>query len=289
MKKIVIGGSVALIIFILASFTGVFFIVQVNEQAIVTRLGKIVRTIKDPGIYFKIPFVNDVNYLSKMLLEYDAPVSEILTKDKKNLVLDNYCRWKIDDPLKFFLSVRDVYGAMSRIDDIIYSEMRIELGQHTLQEVISTNRTSVMQNVTKLSKEKALVYGIEIVDIRIKRADLPAENEKAVFERMKAERTRIAKQYRSEGLEESQKIKARTEKESKIIIADAYRKVQEIKGETDEKVIKIYADAFNQDTNFYEFMKTLEVYSDALGKNSKYFLSTDSKILRLLKSGEITK
>lgn len=289
MKKIIIGFILAVIIFILASFAGVFFVVQVNEQVIVTYLGKIVRVIKEPGIYFKVPFVNDVNYLSKMLLEYDAPVSEILTKDKKNLVLDNYCRWKIDDPLKFFLSVRDVYGAMSRIDDIIYSEMRIELGQHTLQEVISSNRTAVMQNVTKLAKEKALVYGIDIVDIRVKRADLPPENERAVFERMKAERTRIAKQYRSEGLEESQKIKARTEKESRIIIAESYRKVQEIKGETDEKVIKIYADAFNQDTNFYEFMKTLEVYSDTLGKNSKYFLSTNSKILRLLNSGEITK
>ncbi|MBZ4643574.1 MAG: modulator of FtsH protease HflC [Deferribacteres bacterium] len=287
MKKLLAGIIIVVVLLVAAPFTGAFFVVKVNEQAIVTYLGKVVRVIKEPGLYFKIPFIYSVSYLSKMLLEYDAPVSEILTKDKKNLVLDNYCRWKIDDPLKFYLSVRDVYGAMSRIDDIIYSEMRIELGQHTLTEVVSVTRNEIMANVTKAAREKAKVYGIYIQDIRIKRADLPPENERAVYERMRAERIRIAKQYRSEGLEEAQKIKAKTEKEKKIILAEAYKKVQEIKGETDAKVVKIYADAFKQDPNFYEFIKTLEVYSEVFTDNSKYFLSTNSKLLRLLNKGDI--
>jgi len=287
MKKIIVIISAVVVLLIIAPISGAFFVVKVNEQAIVTYLGKVVKVIREPGLYFKVPFLYNVSYLSKMLLEYDAPVSEIITKDKKNLVLDNYCRWKIEDPLKFYLSVRDVNGAMSRIDDIIYSEMRIELGQHTLTEVISVNRNDIMANVTNAAKEKAKVYGIDIVDIRIKRADLPAENEKAVYERMRAERMRIAKQYRSEGLEEAQKIKAKTEKERKIILAEAYKKVQEIKGETDAKVIKIYADAFSKDPKFYEFMKTLEVYSEALGNDGKYFLTTDSKLLQLFDMGEV--
>jgi len=286
MKKIFIAILIVIVILVIAPLTGIFYTVKVNEQAIVTYLGKVVKVIDKPGLYIKVPFLYNVSYLSKMLLEYDAPVSEILTKDKKTLLLDNYCRWKINDPLKFYLSVRDVYGAMSRIDDIIYSEMRIELGQHTLTEVVSINRNEIMTNVTKAAKEKAKVYGIDIYDIRIKRADLPPENEKAVYERMRAERIRIAKQYRSEGIEEGRKIKAKTEKEKKIILAEAYKKVQEIKGITDAKVVKIYADAFKKDPNFFEFIKTLDVYSDVLTKNSKYFLSTNTKLLKLLNKGD---
>lgn len=286
MKKILIVIVAIVAILIVASLAGVFYVVRVNEQAVVTYLGKVVRVIDKPGLYVKIPVLHSVSYLSKMLLEYDAPVSEVLTKDKKALLLDNYCRWKISDPLKFYLSVRDVNGAMSRIDDIIYSEMRIELGQHTLTEVVSINRNEIMANVTKAAKEKAKVYGIDIHDIRIKRADLPPENEKAVYERMRAERVRIAKQYRSEGIEEGRKIKAKTEKEKKIILAEAYKKVQEIKGATDAKVIEIYAEAFKKDPNFYEFIKTLDVYSNVLTKDSKYFLSTNTKLLKLLNKGD---
>lgn len=286
MKKFLIAIIVIVAILIVAPLAGVFYTVRVNEQAVVTYLGKVVRVIDKPGLYVKVPILYSVSYLSKMLLEYDAPVSEILTKDKKTLLLDNYCRWKISDPLKFYLSVRDVYGAMSRIDDIIYSEMRIELGQHTLTEVVSINRNEIMANVTKAAKEKAKVYGIDIHDIRIKRADLPPENEKAVYERMRAERVRIAKQYRSEGIEEGRKIKAKTEKEKKIILAEAYKKVQEIKGTTDAEVVKIYAEAFKKDPNFFEFIKTLDVYSDVLTKDSKYFLSTNTKLLKLLNKGD---
>ncbi len=284
-KKLLKFIPVIVIVIILAAAGGFFYIVDVTESAILLYFGKPVKVIKEPGLQMRIPIANTVVKLSNKLQEYDAPPSEIITKDKKNLVVDNFCRWRIEDPLKFYKSVRDIYGAMSRLDDIIYSEMRIELGQHTLSEVISENRDEIMKNVTVLSTKKAKEYGIHILDIRIKRADLPAENEKAVFARMRAERNRIAKQYRSEGHEEAQKIKARTEKERTIILANAYRKVQEIKGKTDAEVIKIYANAYNQDKEFYEFMKTLEIYENILDKNSKFFMTTDSKLFHLLKNG----
>ncbi len=276
---------VFLIVIALAAAAGFFYVVDVTESAILLYFGKPVKVIKEPGLQMRIPVAHSVIKLSNKLQEYDAPPSDIITKDKKNLVVDNFCRWRIEDPLKFYKSVRDIYGAMSRLDDIIYSEMRIELGRHTLSEVISENRNEIMKNVTVLSTKKAKEYGIHILDIRIKRADLPPENEKAVFARMRAERNRIAKQYRSEGHEEAQKIKARTEKERTIILANAYRKVQEIKGKTDAEVIKIYANAYNQDKDFYEFMKTLEIYENILDKDSKFFMTTDSKLFDLLKNG----
>ncbi|KAA0257988.1 protease modulator HflC [Deferribacter autotrophicus] len=273
------------LLMIIIGYKSFFFVVDITEYAIVTELGKPKKTVKEPGVYFRIPFAQQIIFFSKKLMEYDAPPSEILTKDKKTLVVDNYCRWKIVEPLKFYLAFRDVRSALARIDDIIYSEMRIELGKHNLIDVVSDNRNEIMRNVTKASRIKAKDFGIEIIDIRIKRADLPPENEKAVYARMKAERERIAKQYRSEGREEAQKIRARTEKERTIILAEAYRKVQKIKGDTDAKVIKIYAEAFSQDPDFYDFLKKLEVYEQTFDDKTKLFLSTDSYFFRLLKEG----
>ena len=266
---------------VVISFSALFT-VDVTEQAMIIQMGKPVKVIKEPGLHVKIPFIQAVTKFSKKLLEYDANPSEIITKDKKILVIDNYCRWKIEDPLKFYLNVRDVPGALARLDDIIYSEMRIELAQHTLIEVVSVNRNQVMHNVTELSGKKAKEYGIYIEDVRIKRADLPPENEQKVYDRMKAERNRIAKQYRSEGMEESEIIKSRADKESRIIIAEAYRKVQEIKGKADAEVVKITAKAYNKDINFYEFTKSLEVYNKVIKEDSDLFMSTAGKLFQFL-------
>lgn len=277
----------AIVIAVIVAFKSLFIIVDVTEHVVITQLGKPIKSYSAPGLYFKLPFVHDAIFMSKKLIEYDAKSSEILTMDKKALVIDNYCRWRIADPLKFYLTVRDYRSAFHRLDDIIYSEMRNELGKHDLIDVIKTNRGVIMANVTTLAREKALEYGIDIHDVRIKRADLPPQNERAVYERMKAERNRIAKQYRSEGMEESQIIKATTEKERAIIISEAYRKVQEIKGETDAQVINIYASAYNKDPQFFEFYKTLEVYRDVLTDNStNMFLTTNSKLFKLMQKGE---
>ncbi|MBQ3033074.1 MAG: protease modulator HflC, partial [Deferribacterales bacterium] len=261
-----------------------FYSVDVTEQAIVTRLGKPVRTVSEPGLHFKLPFIENATFFSKMLLDYDTSPSEILTKDKKTLVIDNYCRWYIDDPLKFFLTVKNEVGAFPRIEDIVYSEMRVELARHDLIDVINQNRTEIMENVKMQAKEKAKEYGIVIQDIRVKRADLPAENEKAVYARMSTERQRIAKQYRSEGMEEAQKIKARTDKERAVIMAEAYRKVETTKGEADAKVIKIYADTYRKDPAFFEFYKSLDAYEKIIKEDTDLYLTTDSSLFRLLNS-----
>lgn len=262
------------------------FTVQVDQSAVLTLLGKPVKEYSTPGIRFKIPFAHNVVYFSKKLIEYDADPSEIITNDKKNLVIDNFCRWRVADPLEFYLTVKSYGEAFNRLEDIIYSEMRNELGKHTLIEIISHNRQEIMDNVTNLTRKKAQEFGIEIFDVRIKRADLPIQNEKAVYARMKAERERIAKQYRSEGQEEAQKIKARTEKEKAIILANAYQKEQEIKGETDAKVIDIYAKAYGKDPAFFEFYKSLSVYENVLKDGTEFFLSTDNNIFKVLEEGK---
>ena len=154
-----------------------------------------------------------------------------MTKDKKNLVLDNYAKWRISDPLKFLQTVGAENGASSRLDDIIYSELRVELGKYDLIEIVASHREQIMEKVTENSNTKALEYGIKVIDVRIKRADLPQENEKAVFERMRAERKRQANKYRSEGAEEALKITAQTDKEKVIILAEAYEKSEKIKGD----------------------------------------------------------
>lgn len=281
MKKIIL---LPVIIIAVAGAALCFYSVDVTEQAIVTRLGKPVRTASEPGLHFKLPVVESVSFFSKMLLDYDTSPSEILTRDKKTLVIDNYCRWYISDPLKFFLTVKNERGAFPRIEDIVYSEMRVELARHDLIDVINQNRTEIMANVKKQALEKAKEYGIVIQDIRVKRADLPAENEKAVYARMSTERQRIAKQYRSEGMEEAQKIKARTDKERAVIMAEAYRRVETTKGEADARVIKIYADTYGKDPAFFEFYRSLDAYGKMIKDGTELYLTTDASLLRLLRS-----
>ena len=189
------------------------FQVDETNQAVITQMGKPVRTVQEPGLYFKIPYpIQDVNRFEDRLLVYDSAPTEIITQDKKNLVIDNYALWRIINPLKFMQAVNDENGAQSRLDDIIYSMLRVELGKYDLHDIVATSREEIMETVTRMCNDKALDYGIEVLDVRIKRADLPEENEKHVFDRMRAERQRIANQYRSEGEEEAVKIRAQTKK-----------------------------------------------------------------------------
>jgi len=251
------------------------FIVDETKQAIVLQFGKPIRTISEPGLNMKLPFIQNVVFFEDRLLVYDAAPTEIITKDKKTLIVDNYARWKIVDPLKFLQSVRDLNGAQARLDDIIYSELRVDLGLFNMSEIVSEIRESIMGRVTKISNEKANTYGIEIVDVRIKRIDLPPENEKYIFDRMKAERERIAKQYRAEGQEESAKIIAETEREKTVILAEAYKTAQTLKGEGEAESVKIYAESFNQDPEFYKFYRTLESYRLTFIDKTTVLLSTD--------------
>lgn len=261
------------------------FIVDVTQTAIVVQLGKPVRNITEPGLYAKVPFVQEVTYFDKRLLDYDSSAQDVITQDKKTLLLDNFAKWRIIDPLKVYQNFQSQRGALQRLHDIIYSELRVELGRHELLEIVSSSRADIMRVVSKRANEKASVYGIEILDVRIKRADLPEQNEKAVFARMQAERERQAKQYRAEGAEEAQKIRSEAEKDREIILAHAYKESEELRGSGDAKAFRIYADAYRQDQKFFEFTRSMEAYRATFKDNNKtmLILSPDSEFLRYLK------
>ncbi len=273
-------GHVIAIIVVLLLLIGRSFLFVVDEktQVVITQFGKPVRTVQEPGLNFKLPYpIQQVNKYDDRLLEYDSAPTDIITKDKKNLVIDNYSRWRIAEPLKFLQAVRDENGAQSRLDDIVYSMLRVELGNYDLLDIVAKEREEIMDTVTVMCNRRALEYGIEVIDVRIKRGDLPEENEKAVFERMRAERLRIANQYRSEGEEEATKIRAQTDKEKVIILAQAYRAAQEIKGEGDARAAAIYADAFSRDPAFYQFVRTLEAYEKSIDEGTTIVLSPEAE------------
>jgi modulator of FtsH protease HflC len=253
------------------------------QQAIVVQLGEPVRTVQEPGLYFKLPLVQDVLYFDKRLLAYDASPKGILTKDKQQLVVDNFSRWRIRDPLQFYRTVRDEGGAQSRLDDVIYSIVRENLGRHTLREIMNEKRTEVMAEVTKESDAKARDYGIEVTDVRIKRADLPEKNELNVFDRMRAERERQAKKFRAEGDEEARKIRSESDKDVQILMAEARKQAEITRGAGDAQAVKIFADAYGRDPDFYQLVRTLEAYRKSITDGTTVVLSPNSEFFRYLK------
>ena len=259
------------------------FTVDIIQSAIVVQLGKPVRNITEPGLYVKVPFIQEVTYFDNRLLDYDSQAQDVITQDKKTLLLDNYAKWRIVDPLKVYQNFQTQRGARQRLNDIIYSELRVELGRHDLLEIVADHRADLMKIVTQRSHEKASAYGIEIQDVRIKRADLPEQNEKAVFARMQAERERQAKQYRAEGAEEAQKIRSEAEKDREIILAQAYKESEELRGAGDAKAFKVYAEAYRQDLHFFEFSRSMEAYKKTFKDKSTIVMSPDSEFLHYLK------
>ncbi len=283
MKKqnLIIGLGVGLLLLILMGGSP-FFVVDLIHTAIVVQLGKPVRTITEPGLKFKIPFIQEVIQFDKRLLDYDSDPQDVVTKDKKTLVIDNFAKWRIVDPLRFYEAFRTEQAARARLDDIIYSELRVDLGLQDLSEIISKNRSAIMATVTRIANEKASEYGIEIKDVRIKRADLPEENEKAVFNRMKAERGREAKRYRSEGAEEAQKVRSKAEKEKEILLSEAYKQQQQLMGQGDAEAFRIYAEAYGQDPQFFEFMRSMEAYRKVLNQDTTLVLTPQSEFFKYI-------
>ncbi|MDP6778593.1 MAG: protease modulator HflC [Candidatus Latescibacteria bacterium] len=275
---------ILLVVLLLAGIAAdaVFFVVDEREQVVVTRLGKPRRTIQLPGLYTKVPFIEQVHSFDDRLLNSDADPAPIYTMDKKNLIVDNYARWRIVNPLVFLQSVQTIRGAQSRLDDIVYAAVREELGRRTLTEIVSGKRAGIMEKVTARSRQDAEQLGIEILDVRIKRADLPEENKKFVFDRMRAERARQAKEYRAEGEEMAVKIRAETDLEVVQIKSEAFQKAQLIRGEGDAKALAIYADAFQQDPTFYEFSRTLEAYEKTLVDGTVIVLPLSTEFFQYL-------
>lgn len=259
---------------------------QVGEwqQAIVLQFGRPVRTVTEPGLQFKKPFLQKVVYFEKRLMEYDAAPRELITRDKQQLVVDNFSRWRIVDPLKFYKTVITVSGAQSRLDDIIYSNLREAIGKITLRDVVSGDREALMGGVTSQSNARAAEYGVEVVDVRIKRTDLPEKNEQNIFSRMRTERERQAKTFRAQGEEESRKIRSQAAKERDVVLAEARKNAEIIRGQAEADSTRIYAEAYDLDTDFYEFMRTLEAYRKTLSGRTTLLLDPSSHFLRLLKS-----
>ena len=276
-NALIIGGVIAIVIISSSMFT-----VHMTQQAVVLELSKPKEIITEPGLYFKIPFIQKVRYFSKQLLDNDSNPTEVITKDKKNLLVDNFTMFRIVDPLKFLETVRGERGARARLDDIVYSELRVEIGTHELHDVVTETRDAIMAKVTKEANIKAAEYGIEVVEVRIKRADLPPEVANSIFNRMRTERNRIAMEYRSEGKEEATKIRAETDKEKTILVAEAYKQEQIVRGEGDAKATKIYADAFSKDQKFYTFMRSMEAYKKSLKTDTTLLMSEDSDFLGFL-------
>jgi len=262
----------------------VCFIVDETDQVIITQFGEYKRTVQDPGFYVKVPVIQVVHRFEKRILSSDATPAEYLTLDKKRLVVDHVTRWRIIDPLMFFKTVRDVYGARSRLDDVVFSELRRAIAEREFANIISSKREAVMELVAKSAAVQAKQFGIDVVDVRIKRADLPPEVQQSVFARMVAERERIAKRYRSEGEEEAAKIRAQTDKERTIILAKAYEESQRLRGTGDAEATRVTAEGFGQDAEFYRFVRSLDAYEEILTKDGELILSADADFLRYLNS-----
>jgi membrane protease subunit HflC len=278
--------SLLLPVIALVGFSSIF-IVDETEQVVILQLGKPVKTVTKPGFNVKLPFpIQEKITFDDRLLEYDSPPEEILSKDKKSLIVDNYVRWKIVDPLQFLKTVQAIPTAKSRMDDIVYSELRRELGTHDMVEIITENREEIMDVITRESNSATLDYGISVVDVRIRRVDLPAQNEASIYARMEAERKRQANKFRSEGEEEAQKIRAATDRDKTIILADAYKEAEKIRGEGDAKAVQVYARSYSSDPKFYEFVRTLDTYKKIVDDKTTLVLPSDSKLFKLLLDGK---
>ena len=260
------------------------YIINEAEQAILLQFGKPVRTIRDPGMYLKYPFIQELIVFDKRILAADARPAEYITLDKKRLTVDTVSRWKISDPLQFYQTVRDYRGAVSRLNDTIFARLRESIANHTFIAFIREERENIMGWVTKETAEVATQFGIALVDVRIKRVDLPEEVQNSVFARMKAERERIAKRYRAEGEEKGREIRANANKEREIILAEAYRQAEVLRGDGDAEATTVYAEAYGKDREFFSFVRHLDVYQKIFGDDTTVLLRPDSPLMEYLDS-----
>lgn len=280
--KFIIAGVILAVV--LVAFESVFILNQ-TEQAIVLQFGEPMRQIKTPGLKFKIPFIQKVVVYDNRLLNLDPPAQEVVLNDKKRLDVDNFTRYKIVDPLKFYQTVRTEYQARSKLEEIVNSSVRKVLGRVTLPELLSSKRTQIMADISKAVKIDAEQIGVSVADVRIRRADLPVEVLQAINARMKTEREREAKEFRATGQQEAQKIRATAEKEQAVIVADAEKQAQIIRGEGDKLAIEIWNNAAGVDPQFFAFYRSLEAYKNSLsGKNATSFvLSPDAEFFDYFK------
>jgi membrane protease subunit HflC len=304
------GFMIVLIVLAFLLISGGVYTVDETEQVVVTQFGKVVdEPKKDPGLYFKIPFIQNANYFPNNLQEWDGDPGQIPTLDKTFIWVDTFARWKIVDPLKFFQTVSNLTGALSRLDDIIDAAVRnlitsyplietvrrtdreldtFELGLEDIEDrrdlgSVKLGRQKIEKEIKEQAQPKLAEFGIEVVDVKIKRLNYVEEVQTSVYSRMIAERKQIAEKFRSEGTGEARKIEGDREREMKRITSEAYKTAQEVMGKADGTATKIYADAFGLDPDFYSFVKTLQIYQETLDKETSLVLSTDTEFFKYLK------
>lgn len=266
----------------------VFFTVDATEAAIVTQFGEPVRVITEAGLYVKWPDpIQSVTHLNKQLQVYNLPQTEFLTADKKNIVVEAYATWQVTDPLAFLKTVQDTVGAETRLADIVGSELGVALGQVELGQLVTVEATQLklpetLTAVTQGAAGRTMPYGFTVTDVRFKQLSFPQANLLSVYQRMRAERDAIARQFRSEGTEQAAKIRASADTEKAQIIADAHQQAAEIRGQADAEAIAIYAAAFQKDPEFYRFLRTLQSYETFVDENTTLILPSNSELLRYL-------
>jgi membrane protease subunit HflC len=285
-KNLPLAGGAALLLLIWLTF----FSVRETEYVLITQFGKPIYTVSDAGLHVKWPF-QSATYFDRRLRIYNPRPSEFLTRDKKNLVIESYVAWKIQDPKRFVETVGDPVGAEMRLHDIVWSGLSAALGTHDLEAIVSTNLQTVktdemLDRLSSLTDRAALAqYGIAVVDVRIKRLNLPEQNKQSVYARMRAERERIARQYRAEGEEQALSIRAGADRQREEILSAAYKEAEKVKGEGDAEATRTYSQAYSRNPAFYKLLRTLESYKKIFDDKTTAILSSDSELLKILMHG----
>ena len=278
-RLLAIIGVVLVVAGILAMSS--FFTVDQTEQALVLQFGQPRRVIREPGLWVKRPFVENVILYDTRVLDFEPPHEEVIVSDQKRLVADTYTRYRIVNPLQFYQTVGSEAGVRARLSALVSGSLRRVLGSVTLNDILSNKRAAIMVQIRDDVAAQAKDFGIDVVDVRLRRADLPEENSQAIYARMQSEREQQARQYRGEGAEAAQNVRANAERERTVILAEAQRDAQRVRGDGDGQSIKIYADAFGQDKEFFAFYRSLQAYRDALnGKDTSFILSPEGNFFR---------
>lgn len=263
--------------------TGSLFTVDQRQSAVVFQFGEAVRTISTPGLKIKIPFIQNVEFFDKRILHVEAEAKELTASDGKRIIVDAFAKFVISDPVTFYKTVYNYQGVRLRLNKILESSMRKVIGRVPLTTLLTGERANVMLHISDQVNEEARSFGINVIDVRILRADLPKENSSAIYRRMQTEREKEAKQIRAEGQEEASRIRSKADKESKILLAQAYMQAQILKGEGDAQASKIYNNIYSQDPEFYKFYKSLSVYAKTMQQeNTSFVLSPESEFFKYL-------
>src|SRR4051812_11488450 len=261
--------------------TSSFFIVDQTEQALVLQLGEVRRVIRDPGLNMKRPFIENVVYYDKRVLDFEPPPEEVIVSDQKRLVVDSYTRYAISNPLQFYQTAGNEAGMRARLSALVSGSLRRVLGSVTLNDILSDKRAAIMRQIRDDVAAEAKPFGITVVDVRLRRADLPVENSEAIYARMQSEREQQARQYRGEGAEAAQNVRSNAERERTVILADAQRDAQRVRGDGDARAVKTYGDAFGQDKQFFAFYRSLQAYREALnGRDTSFVLTPEGNFFR---------